>query len=748
MPLRRSNALSAIVAAALVASSAAAQQTGAGASAGLTVKTASVGIGGKFKAGFWQPVRLKLAAGLEGARGRVELISPDGDQAPVVYANEQAGELNLAAGEEVELLLYAKVGPVAAPLTAQLREQGKVVWSQDLSRLTSKAMLPTQELILGIGPSMGLEEAVATIRRQPEVALAAAVVPTAAELPDRWWGYEGVDTVVLATSDADVLSGISAAQQTALREWILLGGRIVLVAGARGEEIAKEGEPWAEFVPGKFTEVVPLRERSGLETFTKAELPFEEEFFQRNRPRITRLANVRGEVLVGEEPSAVHPLAIHAAAGLGEVWFVGLDLDHPSLAKWPGRGRLLAAILQRDRLHREASERETRRPLSYLGYEDLSGQLRTALDQFPGVTMVSITTVSVLMGLYLLVIGPGDYLLLSRLGWPREVTWATFSLVAVTFVGVAWALGGQAHGNRVRLNHVEIVDVDLAKRMVRGTVWSQLYSPVTAHYDAVLRISPFADTMEAPQGWLTWQGLPGDALGGLNSRQIAMTQSEAYQARMPGEEMKLERLPVSIAASKSLAARWWAKSKLPTETKLVSNEFGLLSGSFQQPLPVELTDCILAHGEKLYRLGTLRPQQEVAVDPQSSLNLEWRLTLRTVVESKDIATPWDQASLEIPRIVQMLMFHEAARGRSYTGLTHRYQPYIDLSEHVRLGQAVLVGRGKEPLSRLVEGTASEGRDGTRSVPTTEQPLADPQDTNSWTWYRLVLPVEPKVKTQP
>jgi len=172
---------------------------------------------------------------------------------------------------------------------------------------------------------------------------------------------------------------------------------------------------------------------------------------------------------------------------------------------------------------------------------------------------------------------------------------------------------------------------------------------------------------------------------------------------------------------------------LPTETQLKFDQYGLVSGTFRQPLSNDLSECMLAHGEKLYRLGTLKAGQNVTVDPQSSLNLEWRLTLRTVVESKDVATPWDQASLEVPRIVQMLMFHEAARGRSYTGLTHRYQPYVDLSEHVRLGQAVLVGRAAKPMTQLQQGGV---------------PLADPQNTQTWTWYRLVLPVQPKVATQP
>jgi hypothetical protein len=698
----------------------------------LTVKTAGVGIAGKFKAGFWQPVRLTVVAGAEGARGRLELVVPDGDQAPVIYANEEAAPVNLTAGQEGTFLLYAKMGPVAAPITVQLRQDGRVAWSHALTGLPP-ALLATQELILGIGPPVGLEEAVAAIRRQPEIALQAATVRSPAELPDMWWGYEGVDVVVLPTSDADLLAAMTNDQQAALLEWVQLGGRMVLLVGARGEEIAAAESPWRTLLPGKFTEVVPLRERSGLETFTKVTLPFEEEFFQRNRPRITRLTEVRGEVLAGEETSTAHPLVVHAAAGLGEVWFVGLDLDHPSLAAWPGRVRLLAAMLQRDQQRREGRERETRPALAHLGYQDLSGQLRTALDQFPGVTMVSITTVSVLMAVYLLLIGPGDYLLLSQLRWPRQVTWITFSLVALCFIGVALVVAGQSHGRRVRLNQVEIVDIDLARRMVRGTVWSQIYSAATTQYDPVLKIAQPDRTVEDTKGWLTWQGLPGDALGGLSSRQIALARTEPYQASMPGGELKMTGVPVSIASSKSLSGRWWGKSKLPTETELVSDQYGLLSGTFTQPLAVELTECMLAHGEKLYRLGTLRPGQTVHVDPQSSLNLEWRLTLRTVVESKDVATPWDQSSVEVPRIVQMMMFHEAARGRSYTGLTNRYQPYVDLSEHVRLGEAVLVGRSAKRVAQLTQGTS---------------PLADPGDENVWTWYRLVLPVKAKAVTQP
>src|SRR5207247_8009934 len=120
-------------------------------------KTASVGFGGKFKAGSWQPVRLTLVAGSRGTRGHLELVVSDGDRAPVVYANEQAAALDLAANEETSMLLYAKAGPVEAHITVQLRGEEGIEWSYDVSRHLSPALRSTQELIVGVGPSVGLE---------------------------------------------------------------------------------------------------------------------------------------------------------------------------------------------------------------------------------------------------------------------------------------------------------------------------------------------------------------------------------------------------------------------------------------------------------------------------------------------------------------------------------------------------------------------------------------------------------------
>jgi hypothetical protein len=264
--------------------------------------------------------------------------------------------------------------------------------------------------------------------------------------------------------------------------------------------------------------------------------------------------------------------------------------------------------------------------------------------------------------------------------------------------------------------------------VVRGTVWTHLYTPRSARFD----LRPQFDgggtpIVTSPQAWLAWQGLPGNALGGLAARPTALVQADPYRVLPPGEHPGIDRLAVQTASSKSLSTRWWGATPLSPAADLQRTEHGPIEGELTNPLPHELTDCLLAYGDWLYRLGTIGAGQSVTVDPRDSLNLEYRLTERTVQNSKDMSTPWDQATTDIPRILRMMMFHEAARGRSYTGLTHRYQPYIDLTEQVRMGRAVLAGRCPQPFTRLMSG---------------DQPATAPAYEQTSTWCRIVFPVRP------
>lgn len=239
------------------------------AEAPLTLKASKIGFSGKFKAGFWQPIWLTVVAGPSGARGQLELVVADGDQTPAVFRDSERSALDLAAGTEKTILLYCQSGPATAPITARLTSEDKILWTETLPASTPP-LRSTQDFVVTLGPSIGIDDAARTIRRPADTALANSRITVPSDLPDRWWGYEGVNRLVLTTSDTTFINSLTSDQQQAITQWVLLGGRLIFCVGREGEAIARSGSPWLPLIPGDFVETDPLRERSGLEIFTKS----------------------------------------------------------------------------------------------------------------------------------------------------------------------------------------------------------------------------------------------------------------------------------------------------------------------------------------------------------------------------------------------------------------------------------------------------------------------------------------------
>ena len=68
------------------------------------------------------------------------------------------------------------------------------------------------------------------VRAQPE-ALMGTTVADVDELPEHWYGYDGVDAVVVTAGSSSWLQSASAAQAEALVDWVHWGGRLVLAVG-------------------------------------------------------------------------------------------------------------------------------------------------------------------------------------------------------------------------------------------------------------------------------------------------------------------------------------------------------------------------------------------------------------------------------------------------------------------------------------------------------------------------------------
>ena len=679
----------------------------------------AIGFGGQYKVGHWTPVRLQLKTGAAACRGHIVLKTHDSDGQSVEFVQQE--EVSLAANEERSVVGYIRFGSLESQLSVGFQtDQDRVTRVYQRVSDLATARRSTDPLVVVLGGE--LPPVTTPIQAGPTKLSYAAVA--AAEMPDRWHGYEAVDTLILLTGQLSAFDGVTQPQWSALDRWVQLGGRLVLSVGRNGAAVFDSQHPLARFNPGQFVGVRQQAETAELESiFASSE--------QLSVFDMTAIRNPQGVVEVsiarGNEQQAFW---VRFARGMGQVDLIAADLGLSPWTSWSGRISLMPRLIDGLSAGRPRRGLDMRvEKLAHVGYRDIVGQLRGAMDQFENVRIFPFGLVAALITLYALLIGPGDFFMLRRwLALRMQWTWLTFPLLAILFCLLAIGLSRYRDQGQVVVNKVEIIDVDTQSGRVRGTTWAQLYSPRQAQYDLSLTPSGRLTTDENAEVLMCWQGLPGDGLGGLGSPSTNRLTGKAYEVsfRSGGQ---LRGLSVPVASSKSLSVRWSAKVSAGSESQLVADRRHFLRGEIQNPLNVDLVDAVVLYQNSSYMIdGVLRSGQVVSLNQLSHKDLRWKLQQRVVVSNRDVSTQWDPEDVRpghVPRILELMMFYGAAGGESYVDLTHRYQSYVDLSAALRTGRAILLGRCHESLSDLSD----------------QQKLLSADANAHWTYVRVLFPVE-------
>lgn len=702
----------------------------AGATAGVSIGEIAIGLGGHYKAGCWTPVQVRLRGPAGRVAGRVEIEVADSDGVPVVFRRTAADPLTIPASGELIVDLYARFGRLRGELTARLRENERTLAERRVATSSlARCWPPEQFLVVQLGTQWNAGDGLRAAEQDPQ-AVTLAEVKQPDDLPTAWFGWEGVDAVFLATAETTFVEDLGEERRAALDRWLRLGGRLVWCVGRRGDVLLKDGGLLADWSPGTLVDVGNLRRTSALESYAGAAQRLELEDANR-RPvglSIAQLDDVRGRIEAPEGglTGGDRPLVVRYPVGLGQATLVTLDMDQPPLSQWAARSRVITRIVERGRERAASAPKDQLGQVTHLGFDDLAGQLRGALDQFRGATLVAFSWVAAILIVYLALLGPGDYFLLRYLGRPHW-TWFTLALLVTAFGALAYSLSARWQERRLRVNEAQVVDVDLATGITRGTGWFSIYSPRSDRFDLAARASR---PESASESLLAWQGLPGKGMGGLSSTTLSTLGDDAYAIELQSGSTRLGGLPIQVGGTRSLTARWWREAKgdeVGSRLTAVSLD-EQLKGDCTYTVPVTLTDWHLVFGNWLYRGDRrLEPGDTIELEEFSVTRYhDWHLTRKKVsVDHKDVSTPWDRADLDVARILEMMMFHEAAGGSGYTRLQHRYQGYLDLSDHLRTGRAILVGRGERPDAELARGDAS---------------LAEHQESQ-WVYYRVIYPVK-------
>lgn len=700
----------------------------------------TVGLGGTWKLGHPCPVRVTIPQALLGDVTWIEVDAVDGDGVPVTYRHQVAAtRLSEAASEHVWLRI--QIGREQTSLNVRLLNDSRTLAERELDpAIESRPLASTQPLIVAVGSSMGVEALSLKSAKNSASTLATVVLGGAEQLPLDLIDYSASDLLLISTSDIEFMRAISAQQWSAIDGWIRSGGGCVVSLGGSAEELGSVPE-LLSLLPGKVLDQGMVTNPGGLESLvgvTEDPLkPFP----------VTLVEPSKGEVklMLTDSLSRRFPWWIVSARGQGTIRVVASDMDTTALANWKDRrvlwDRLIEPYFSNSMFDNAAgSEEMLAGSSSYLGYNDLVGQLRATLDVFSSVRGVSFGQVAVVLIAILVLVGPIDYFVSVRWLKRPATSWlfAGTSLVAISSA-LTWCYFA-IRPDTVLVNTAQIVDIDLETGRIDGRLWSHVYSGVARQVDIKVKGPGDAGVV------LDWQGLPGPGLGGLTSQLITDRGMPAYSIEYSAAtDSQFLGVGIPSAGTKCLNGRW-TSTLAATELGVTSpgelqEMVGVdqLQGVFSNPLTVDLRDAILFYHDWYYVLNSriAAGEQVVISSEQIPKDLKRRLNRQRSVDGNVRITRWDPAERgELDRLLELMMFYKAASGANYASLTHRYQPQVDHSNLLELDKAVLIGRA-DVSPTVVQVNATGGGEGSENLVS--------EGGTERVWYRLVFPVETRRK---
>jgi hypothetical protein len=600
---------------------------------------------GRSRNGFWAPVAVVLEAGAEGHPDRAYQITVQTTDAEEVTYQYTVPVPAMAGQAERVVTAYVVPGGEGVEFTVHLetsagrRIETRPKLTRDASR--DEVLAPGDVLFLAVGAGLSqLKRAAEKLDRPRDKEDAErdlgkrqfTFAEDVSALPDRWFGYDAVDVVVLATGKADFVTQLAQdqARRNALLEWVRRGGQLVLSVGRNKQEVAR------------LLQAMPLLDCKVTGSEKLPSLPELSGRWCEREPHKPILQQV--EVATVEPGPGVHvlvregtrPVLLEGSCGLGRVVVAAFDLDMPPFTTWDGQQEFWQRL--QEGLVPYSTIRQPGRPGAGPGPGPVGGPpgggfggeqnseiraaLKRGLEMFEEVPVISFGWVALFVLLYIALVGPLDYFVLKKVFKKLELTWITFPLVVIVVSVAAYFTAYAMKGDDLRVNKIDLVDIDLHEpRQVYGHSWFTLFSP---------RVQSYTVGLEPADGWTAPvpKGAPGPVFTLLEAGDRSSRGGSQGLFPRPYEYAEdatgLRRVPVPVWSTRSFTVAWRAPLKGDRPAIDHRDDVGplrrsrtddALVGQITNNLPVELRGCALFYREKWYDLGTLAPGEKKRVEP-------------------------------------------------------------------------------------------------------------------------------------
>jgi hypothetical protein len=330
-----------------------------------------------------------------------------------------------------------------------------------------------------------------------------------------------------------------------------------------------------------------------------------------------------------------------------------------------------------------------------------------------------------------------------------ELTWITFPAIVAAVSLLAYATAYAVKGTDLRVNRVDVVDVDQAfgdaqgRFLARGRTLATVFSPKNLDYTLAALPRPLNQAGEGPgllaeppegtatgaQTMTSFFGIAEPRFGGMAMGGQSRLGSGSYRYGGLGDRRRTEPqamigVRVPIWTTRSTDSTWFDASPAVVEAELSRTGADRLEGKVTNRLGRPLKNPMIAFGRQVYTLDrTIEPGETVPILDFDDQNLGGYL------ERIQAAIPalqnyeWDNARIDLARadLVKALMFNRAGRSKGLR--VNLVLKDLDLSSQLDLGRPILVAELDGPAADLVLGVA---------------PGNDPKITQT-TLVRVVLP---------
>jgi hypothetical protein len=731
-----------------------------------------------FKAGLWTPIIVRL---IDDEDGNIRLpVAVDGSVSAELFVetadadnvfNIYPQKFTFGATEPMQLVTYAKPSGLNPQIRIGVRVGDKT--PNIMLRTPLEPVDLGQHLYLSLAdPLPPLQNALWNMLNKPKrddkdkdkdlpedknttprYAFGETIVQN---LPAQWFGYQSVDLAILVTANDKFLDKLNGDRQPspqlmALAEWVRRGGRLMVsIAPANREKVYRllSSPAWQPALPPILTsesQTLPLDSLNDLCTWSGSASLFAPVVNREGQPadRLgVRLRQNPALQVVCKEPDGqgFAPLIARLPHGLGNITLVAFDVKDTFFLGWPGQDMFWRAVVEKIApSNKGIVQQRFERFGDPRGQGDIASQLYTQLEEFD-VPSVSFGWVVLFIFIYIIVVGPVDYVILKFVFKRLELTWVTFPAVVITVSLLAYFTAYAIKGKDLHVNKLDLVDIDMRDTLsqdlqptgarVFGTTWFTIRSPRIQNYtigiEPVPQVwKPGSPAPAAPiEPTMSWLGRPehyGMGASGRGRSPGLFSRTYKYRAAATG----LIDVPIPVWTTKSFSASWDAaldKSRLPLESQLTYEVGKLqrLTGTIKSNLPFNLYNVRLVVGDKYFDLPIIPSGGAVKLDLATMADKTLG-TWTSALPNEDRPEMDDQArraeKFKPSAALRDIMFHEKVkpmddvRNHNFRALDFTWRcdknwwPSSESSD-APLGEAILVakaGRASGPLEELQAG---------------------------------------------